>query len=70
MTRHGMNHVWAAATDLRPTAHFMPDVVNCAPMTSFDRHSSTRNRRTARRFRNEAVRQTCRGFGRTVPPFG
>jgi hypothetical protein len=48
----------------------MPDVVNYDPMVSFDHHSSTRNRRTARQFGNEAICQTCRGFGRTVPRIG
>ena len=67
MTRHGLNHVWAAATGRRPTGHLTLDVINCDPMVSFDHHSSTRNRRTERHFRNEAIRQTRSGFGRTVP---
>ena len=70
MTRHGLNHVWAAATALRPTGHLMLDVVNCDLMLSLYRHSSARNRRTAQQFRNEAIRQACRGFGRTVPCIG
>jgi hypothetical protein len=48
----------------------MPDVINCDPMVSFDHHSSTRNRRTERQYRNEAIRQTRSGFGRTVPCIG
>jgi len=68
VTRHGLNHVWAAATALWPTGHLMLDVVNCDPMVSFDHHSSTRNRRSERQYRNEAIRQTYRGFGRTVFP--
>jgi hypothetical protein len=48
----------------------MPDVVNCDPVDSCDHHSSTRNRRTAQQFRNEAIRQTCCGFGRRVPRIG
>jgi hypothetical protein len=70
VTRHGLNHVWAEATALQPTAHLMPDVVNCDPMVSFRHHSSTQNRRTVQQFGNEATRQTCRGFGRTVPCIG
>jgi hypothetical protein len=50
VTRQGLNHVWAAATALWPTAHLMPDVVDCDPMVSFDPHSSTRNRRTERQY--------------------
>jgi hypothetical protein len=48
----------------------MPDVVDCDPVVSFDHHSSTRNRRTVQQSRNEAIRQACRGFGRTVPRIG
>jgi hypothetical protein len=70
VTRHGLNHAWAAATALRPTAHLMPDVINCDPTLSFDHHSSTINRHAARQYRNEAISQTCRGDGRTVPRIG
>ena len=70
MTRHGLNQASAAATAPQPTAHLMRDVVNCDPMLPFDHHSSTRNRRAARQYRNQAIRQTCRGDGRTGPRIG
>jgi hypothetical protein len=70
VTRHGLNHVGAAATALPPTGHLMLDVVNCDPVVSCDHYSSMRNPRTVRQFRNEAIRQTCRGFSRTVPGIG
>jgi hypothetical protein len=70
VTRHRLTHVWAAATALRLTPHLMPGVVNCDPMASGEHHSSTPNRRAPQQSRNEAIRQTCRGFGRTVPRIG
>ena len=70
MTRHGLSHTWAAATVLRPTAHLTPDVINGDPTLFFDYYSSTPNRRAARKYRNEAIHQTCRGYGPTAPRFG
>jgi hypothetical protein len=70
VTRHGVNNAWAAAIRLPPTAHPMPDVGNCDLMLSFDHHSSTRKRRAARQYRNEAIRQAYRGGGRTAPRGG
>jgi hypothetical protein len=71
VTRHGLNDAGvAAATALPPTAHLMPDVITRDPTRPFDHRSSTRNRRAARQSRNEAIRQTCRADGRTVPHIG
>ena len=70
MIRHGQHHTWVAATELRPTAHLAPDVVNCDPTLFFDHHSGTTNRRAVHQYRDEATRQTCRGDGQTVPPIG
>ena len=70
MNRHGLNHAWAAATAPRPTADLVPGVLDYDPTLSFDHHSSTRNRRTARQYRNEAIRQTCRGGGRNGSRIG
>jgi hypothetical protein len=67
VTRHGLNHTWAAATALRPTAHLTPDVINCDPTLFFDCYSSTPNQRAKPKYRNEAIHQTCRRDGPTTP---
>lgn len=43
----------------------MPDADNSDPMLSFDQHSTTRNQCTAHKYRNEAIRPTRCGHGRT-----
>jgi hypothetical protein len=65
VTRHGLNHAWAAATALRPTGPLMLDVVNGDLIVCFGHYSSLRNRSAAHHDHNNATRQTCRGARQT-----